>query len=278
MTLDRATDKEFLTKEEYGTDQHLSTRIRTHKQYTQPKRNFANWVLDHVPWRGAELVLDIGCGAGMYLEPVLARLTGGGRLLAGDISAGMLRDLSSKGVPAGAMLLNADAMCLPLTDQSCDVVMANHMLYHVPEIGRAVVEVKRVLRPAGFFLAVTNSNSTMQALLDEINRAIAALGFDSEIPNANAEMKFRLEDGADWIKPVFPNVQVSVLDSALVFPAAEPVLAYVDSLRGFYSSYLPKEVRWENLLQQLSNQIEGIIDTAGEFRVPKTTGVFVVQY
>ena len=126
MTMNRATDREFLTKEEYGTEAHLVTRIRTHQLYTQPQVNFADWVLDHLPWCGDEVVLDIGCGSGMYVEPVLARLTVGGCLWAGDLSMGMLRDLTAKGVPAEVKLFNADAMELPMPADSCDVVMANH--------------------------------------------------------------------------------------------------------------------------------------------------------
>ena len=277
MTQDRATDREFLTKEEYGTDQHLATRIRTHQLYTQPQVNFADWVLDHVQWQGDEAVLDIGCGSGMYVEPVLARLTGGGRLWAGDLSMGMLQDLAAKGVPAGVTLFNVDAMELPLPDDCCDVIMANHMLYHVPDIGRAVSEARRVLRPDGWFLTVANARNNMQVLIDAVSSAAQALGYDIQLPNANAAMKFRLEDGASWFEPSFSQVRQSVLDSALIFPAAEPVLAYVDSLRAFYASSLPNELDWDALLQHLAQQINIIIADVGEFRAPKTSGVFIVR-
>jgi 2-polyprenyl-3-methyl-5-hydroxy-6-metoxy-1,4-benzoquinol methylase len=38
-----------------------------------------------------------------------------------------------------------------------DVILANHMLYHVPNQPAAVAEFARVLRPGGYLLASTNS-------------------------------------------------------------------------------------------------------------------------
>jgi ubiquinone/menaquinone biosynthesis C-methylase UbiE len=45
----------------------------------------------------------------------------------------------------------ADAQALPFRDASFDAVIANHMLYHVPDISRSLGEVRRVLKPSGGF-------------------------------------------------------------------------------------------------------------------------------
>lgn len=259
----------------YATEEPLAVRIRTHKLYTQPKGDFHAWVLDHVPWRGDERVLDIGCGSGAYVDPVGQRLGRGGHLLAGDISWGMLRDLASKSLPAYVALLNGDAMRIPLPDSCCDVVLANHMLYHVPQIEEAVAEIHRVLRPGGYFVAATNARDAMQAFITEVTDACHTLGYPIEIPPTPARVHFTLENGWALLKPFFPDVEQDALESALVFSEAGPPVAYINSLRHIYGPQLPHELAWETLIAQVERQIRSRIAAQGEYRVAKTTGVFI---
>jgi len=275
LTTNLATNREHLTSKMYATDEALAVRIRTHELYTRPQMDFADWVLDHVPWRGDETVLDIGCGAGLYVEPVCARLMDGGRLLASDLSMGMLRDVKAKPLPAGVVLLNADAMRLPLPGRCCDVALANHILYHVPQIERAVAEAHRVLRPGGYFIAATNARYSMQRLVDEVKSACRNLGHPIELPESPVRKRFYLENGRSFIEPVFPNVKMDRFESALVFPTAEPMVAYINSMRHIYAPQLPGGLTWEALIQQVRRQIESVVVEQGEYRVPKTTGVFV---
>jgi len=55
-----------------------------------------------------------------------------------------------------ALLEQADVLSLPYDDQSFDVVMAAHVLEHLPDPQRALAEMIRVLKPGGMvFLCVT---------------------------------------------------------------------------------------------------------------------------
>ena len=42
-----------------------------------------------------------------------------------------------------------DAQSIPYEKDSFDAVIANHMLYHVPDLARTLSEIRRVLRPEG---------------------------------------------------------------------------------------------------------------------------------
>jgi ubiquinone/menaquinone biosynthesis C-methylase UbiE len=102
-------------------------------------------LLDLVPWRGDEQVLDVGCGRGLLLNAAARRLSSG-RAVGVDLWQGA--DLS--GNRPEATLENARK--LPFADASFDVVvscLALHNIYEKTEREQAVHELARVLRPGG---------------------------------------------------------------------------------------------------------------------------------
>jgi SAM-dependent methyltransferase len=264
---DMPIDQDSLSAQMYATEEPLAVRIRTHELYTQPAVDFTGWVLDHVPWRGDERVLDIGCGSGAYIEPVCRRLVRGGHMLAGDVSWGMLRDAASKPLPASAAILNSGC---------CDVMLANHMLFHVPQIESAVAEIHRVLRPGGHLLAATNARDSMETFITEVAEACRGLGHSIDLPPSPA-LRFTLEDGRAYLQPCFPDVERDIIESALVFSEAAPPVAYIDSMRHMVAPGLPDGLTWETLIERVERQIRSRIVAQGEYRVAKTTGVFVAR-
>lgn len=274
---DLATDRVHLISKEYATDEGLKVRIRTHELYSSPSIDFPAWVLDHVPWRGDETVLDLGCGSGLYFDAVLARLVRGGRLLGSDLSMGMLREGRSGKARSPVHLINSDAMHLPLPEGSCDLLLANHMLYHVPEIEDAACEMRRVLRPGGFLLAATNARDSMRGFVDALGSAALVLGHRLGITTSPIIERFNLENGCALLGPVFPEVQAHRLDSALVFTAAEPAIAYLHSTRHTYGALLPDGLKWKELLDQVRRDFQSVIDETGSLCVSKTVGLLLAQ-
>jgi len=60
-----------------------------------------------------------------------------------------------------------------------ETVMANHMLYHAPDLRRAIAELCRVLRPGGWLFAATNGPTGLreiQELLRQVRGEIEARG------------------------------------------------------------------------------------------------------
>ena len=272
---DAVTDRTHLTTHSYATADPLTVRIETHRLYTRPEVDFTSWVLDHLDWRGDEQLLDIGCGAGEYIQPVCRRLSRGGFMAEADLSLGMLRDASGRVGPAAAAPVNADAMCLPFATHSFDVVLANHMLYHVPDIPAAVSEIWRVLRPGGFLIAATNDSESMRRLFDELSVACASLGAPIQIPISAARTRFNLDNGADSLRPCFDRVVMDRLTSELVFPDSAPVVRYINSMRDFYEHQIPAGIAWEQLMAAVEEQVQRVIRKEGIYRVSKDTGVLV---
>jgi len=89
-------------------------------------------------------VVDIGCSTGYLLEDLQSAIPGV-RLIGVDLVAGGLRK-AHQNVPE-ATLMQADACALPLEDASVDAAVSANLLEHVPDDGRALSEIFRILRP-----------------------------------------------------------------------------------------------------------------------------------
>jgi arsenite methyltransferase len=131
--------------------------------YTTRRGKFAEWerILDGLPLRGDEAVLDLGCGRGAVLTAVARRLTTG-RVTGVDIwsrhdQSGNARDVTARnasleGVSDRVAIETADMRSLPFADASFDLVVSSLAIHNIPSNAdrrKAVAEGFRVLKPGG---------------------------------------------------------------------------------------------------------------------------------
>ena len=198
-------------------------------------------------------VLDAGCGPGRYL----ARLEG--RSIGADLSAGMAREASSF-----APAVVSDVQHLPFASSTFDGALAAHMLYHVPDIGAAAAELARVCRPGATVLAVTNGRGHLAELRAAINRE-------------PADGRFTLENGAGQLESHLHVLDIKRFRNRLRVPAAEPVIAYVESTRPFYEPHLPAAATWDAFLDRIRRKVESEIARDGFWSATTEAGIFVCR-
>jgi SAM-dependent methyltransferase len=102
--------------------------------------------------------LDIGCGTGRYTRPLHRLLPQGSLLLASDVSAAMLAQLTAgqHGRAPGVAPLRAAAEQLPLRAASLDLVTAFNCVHHF-DLARFLAAAARVLRPGGQLFIYTRT-------------------------------------------------------------------------------------------------------------------------
>ncbi len=105
-------------------------------------------------------VLDVGCGSGAYTTAAARTVGPGGRVYALDIQEAMLEQLDRKlAKPENAdvdnvEIVHASAFEMPFEDNSFDAAFMVTAFHEIDDRKKAMLEVKRVLKPGGT-LAVT---------------------------------------------------------------------------------------------------------------------------
>jgi len=100
---------------------------------------------------GGKLVLDLGCGHGYWLDVVGSRYE---QAIGIDVSTARFSERPS--APSSWTFLQRDlAEGLPVDSDSVDAVHANQLIEHVPNPLSLALEVHRVLRVGGLFVATT---------------------------------------------------------------------------------------------------------------------------
>lgn len=94
---------------------------------------------------GARRILDIGCGAGEFVEMCRARV---GDALGIDPSPASIRLCRTRRLP----VLLADGSALPFASGCMEVIRAKNILEHILDLRPFVQEISRVLEPAGLLL------------------------------------------------------------------------------------------------------------------------------
>jgi SAM-dependent methyltransferase len=180
--------------------------------------------------------------------------------------------------PAQPLLAIGDAQCLPYADATFDVVMANHMLFHVPDIDTTIREFRRVLKPEGVLMTSTNSAHNLPELQVLLRRAITLLappGTPHVQPPQPASTRFTLESGTKRLSRHFFAVVRHDLPSLFVFPTADPIVDYLDSARSVSEAQLPPGVQWRDVLMVVREQADRLLEHFGELVINKLNGVLI---
>ncbi len=113
------------------------------------------------PWRGDEIVLDVGCGRGLMLIGAAHKLKNGSAIgvdlwrkadQTGNSPEATLRNACSEGVSDRVRIETGDARKLPFEDGSTDIVLSHWVVHNLEEPADrklALDEMWRVLRPSG---------------------------------------------------------------------------------------------------------------------------------
>ena len=201
-------DHPLVVQWEYASEERLAKRNQTYRERTEGVRP-DDAVFEAVREAAPERFLEVGCGMGELAERVQKEL--GAQVVAVDISPRMVELTKARGVDVHL----ADVQTLPFADGAFDCVAANWVLYHVPDLDRALSELERVLRRGGRLVAATLGAGNMQELWDLLGGEVTG------------GLSFGYENGETVLSPYFTEIERRDANGTVVFPDRTSMVDFV---------------------------------------------------
>jgi ubiquinone/menaquinone biosynthesis C-methylase UbiE len=235
----RLNDPELVARE-YEDESRLTVRRRAWREFLEGESS-DDWTFRAVSEGRPNRVLEVGCGWGELAERMTRELDAA--VVAFDPSSRMAQLARSRGV----RVFRADAQAIPMRDGSVDRVVANAVLYHVPDLDRGLAEIARVLTDDGRLIATVFDAGRFRELFALVGQA------PPDIP-------VTVDNAEELLRPHFGRVEARIGTHALVFPNAEEVRTYLASTI---------------TMRHLADAVE---DFEGELRTERSFGVFVAEH
>lgn len=254
------SQKTDIIKEQYKNSNNLNKRISIHEKYSTNKLGFGNWIVSKYEILPNYRVLELGCGTGDMWVNHLDILENGSNLVLTDFSEGMLESAREK-------LKNnenidfkiVDIQNIPFDDESFDIVIANMMIHHVPNLNKSLSEVLRVLKPGGKFYSATFGKHGIAEYIENTFKKFDITGTQNNV--------FTLQNGAYKLSNFFKNIKKFNYEDSLKIIDLDEFIEYIYSL--------PSITNIDNIEY---NAIKEILESKKEnniLNVPKEYGLFI---
>ena len=261
------TDQSYLLHEQYKDSSNFAARVRLNARFKTNPTGWNHWVFERLQLAPRSRVLELGCGPALFWQSNLDQIPADWQITLSDFSPGMLQD-AQKNLGERSRRFSfqvIDAQAIPFEDASLDAVIANHMLYHVPDRPKALAEIRRVLKPDGRLYATTVGESNMREV-GELVRRVAGIPYRG----ASATGGFTLENGAAQLAACFDSVTLERFEDALRVTEVQPILDYL-------LSGSARRVLVGDTLQQVRAALEQELAEHGAIHISKDTGLFIAQ-
>ena len=251
--------------EHYKNAKNLNVRISLHDKYSQNKQGWFPWLFEQIDFSHINKLLEVGCGNGKLWKNNKINLRNR-EIFLSDSSQGMVDEVrKTLGNDFNCMVFDCEK--IPFKDNYFDAVIANHVLFYVYDINKALEEIRRVLNPLGVFYCSTYGSNHMKEINDIVQE------FDSRVILSQTKLYdvFGLENGLDILKPYFKNIKMKRYDDCLVVDKSKPIIDYIMSCHGNQSEIIGPN------LNEFREFVDSIIQEKGYIKITKDAGLFICK-
>lgn len=260
VAVNKTADSEQI-KKLYIEKDTLTIRNDFHRKYSVNTYGWHKWVFDQYSFGKNAKILELGCGTGNTWMGRDDKIPPDAKIILTDLSPLMsgkaIENLEKN--PQFTFQL-ADIQKIPFTSNEFDIVIANHMLYHVPNLKKAISEISRVLKKDGVFYSTTIGENSYRELTDIYQKFEERAKF-----SYSKDIKFNLKNGEAVLKNYFSSIEKRLYIDSLAVTDANDLMEYITS-----SNDIPDDVY---------NEIKEIAETEirlnGVFKINKEQGMFI---
>lgn len=251
-------------KEQYSDDRNLSIRIKLHAKHSTNKQGFFPWLFDKYQFFNNCRILELGCGNGKQWETKINDLPNNCSLILSDFSNSMVDIVREKySIHKAISFQQIDIQNILFPDETFDFVIANHMLYHIPDLSKALSEVKRVLKTGGIFYSTTNGNGGMYPFLHNALKL-----FNPNTKAFTQKLSFNLQNGSEILSRYFSDVRRIDYKDSLSITETQDLIDWINSTISMTKCS-------EKDIDGLFDYFEDIRKRDGAINISKEDGLFI---
>jgi ubiquinone/menaquinone biosynthesis C-methylase UbiE len=262
--MSKFTDQQYLKTDQYRDSSNLDARVVLHQRFSTNPYGWFRWVFDRLLKLPEDArILELGCGPAYLWKDNISRIPAGWNITLSDLSSGMLDAAWRNLVVTGRafQFKEIDAQSIPFEEETFDAVIANHMLFHLPDRPKGLSEIRRVLKPDGHLVATTIGKNHLEEISNWIQRIHPGTDFVS------FGSPFTLDNGFEQLKQFFPQVILSRYPDSLQVTEVKPIIAFIRS-----SIHAPDVLEEE--LVSLEKELEQELKEKAKILLSKDSGLF----
>lgn len=238
---------------QYKNPDKLNIRIRLHQLYSTNKEGFNNWIVKYYDIKKKSSILELGCGTGITWKDNTHLLQDCKEVYFTDLFEGMIKEARANiGEHSNIHYEVVNAEDLIYEDERFDIVIANMMLYHIPNLDKALSEIRRVLKKNGIFYCATYGENGVESFINQM------LSIQRE-----RQHTFTLQNGKDILEKWFSSAEKLEYDDKLLISNYSDLVEYIQSFKEMneWQNY-----SYEELYRLISNyEKQGIIEISKEY-------------
>ena len=242
---------------QYKNPNKLNIRIQLHQLYSTNKEGFNNWIVKHYNIKKESSILELGCGTGITWKDNTHLLQDCKEVYFTDLFEGMIKEAKTNiGEHSNIHYEVVNAEELPYEDERFDIVIANMMLYHIPNLDKALSEIRRVLKKNGIFYCATYGENGVESFINQM------LNVQTE-----RQHTFTLQNGEDILEHWFPSVEKLEYVDKLRISDRSDLVEYIQSFKEMND--------WQNYSEDELYRLISNYKKQGVIEIPKEYGMFV---
>lgn len=253
------------------TTNDLLKRIDIHSKYGG--RNIDEWMLEILPLKPGQTILDVGCGAGKQCFLYHDHLNGQAAITGGDVNAELLGQARrenlrlKKDVTFQTLDFNQS---FGFADNTFDLVSCCFAIYYAVDIPFTIREFHRVIKPGGVMFTSGPMPTNKKLFYDIISEATG-----KTIPTMPGSSRFSTEI-LSAIQATFAKTELKQFENPLTFESVEPFVEYTRASlsedRKLWNSFFQTKDDFQRIMSQIVAVAARRLEKDGKLVMTKVVG------
>jgi len=260
-----------MTYDYQETTNDLLKRIDIHSRYGG--RNIDDWMLDILPLKPGQTILDVGCGAGKQCFLYHDHLDGQAEITGGDVNEELLEKARFEN-----LRLEKDVKFMPLDfdqpfgvpDNHFDLASCCFAIYYAADIPFTISEFHRVIKPGGVMFTSGPMPANKKMFYNIITEATGL-----PIPPMPGSSRFSTEIFST-IQSMFSKVELEIFENPLTFDTTAPFIEYTRASlsedRKLWNSFFQNKDDFNRIMSQIEVVANRRIEKEGKLVMTKVVG------